>query len=108
MSCVDEVFGGIVRFRMASVSVGKGLAGQGFDDVRRIAGRAVSDSWCVVGRNARMLVVSMFGMAMVVVFEIFKDVADIKESVAVEADVHESRLHAGEDAGDFAFVDAAD
>ncbi len=47
-------------------------------------------------------------VAMVVVVEVFEDVADIEESVAVEADVDESRLHAGKNAGDFTFVDAAD
>ena len=46
-------------------------------------------------------------MAVVVVFEIFEDIADVKESIAIEADVNESGLHAGEDAGDSAFVDAA-
>jgi hypothetical protein len=45
---------------------------------------------------------------MVVVFEIFEDVADVKEGIAVEADIDESGLHAGEDAGDSAFVDATD
>jgi hypothetical protein len=45
---------------------------------------------------------------MIVVFEILENVADVKESIAIEADVNESGLHAGEDAGDFAFVDTAD
>jgi hypothetical protein len=44
----------------------------------------------------------------IVIFEIFENVADVQESVAIEADVDESRLHSGQDAGDFAFVDAAD
>ena len=44
----------------------------------------------------------------VVVFEIFENVADVQERVAVETDVHEGGLHAGKDAGDFSFVDAAD
>jgi hypothetical protein len=47
-------------------------------------------------------------IAVVVVFEIFEDVADVKEGIAVEADIDESGLHAGEDAGDSAFVDATD
>jgi hypothetical protein len=47
-------------------------------------------------------------IAVVVLFEIFEDVADVQEGIAIEADIDESRLHAGEDAGDFAFVDAAD
>jgi hypothetical protein len=45
---------------------------------------------------------------MIIVFEIFEDVADVKEGIAVEADIDESGLHAGEDAGDSAFVDATD
>jgi len=47
-------------------------------------------------------------VTVVVAFEIFKNVADVKERVAVEADVHESRLHARQNACDFSFVDAAD
>jgi hypothetical protein len=47
-------------------------------------------------------------VAVVVVFEILENVADVKESIAVEADVNESGLHAGEDAGNTAFIDAAD
>jgi hypothetical protein len=46
-------------------------------------------------------------MAVIVVLEIFENVADVKESIAIEADVNESGLHAGEDAGDSAFVDTA-
>jgi hypothetical protein len=48
------------------------------------------------------------GVAVIVVFEIFEDIADVKESIAIEADVNERRLHAGEDAGNSAFIDAAD
>lgn len=44
----------------------------------------------------------------VVVLEIFEDVTDIEESVAIETDIDESGLHSGEDAGNAAFVDAAD
>jgi hypothetical protein len=47
-------------------------------------------------------------MAVVIVFKIFKDVADVEESIAVEADINESGLHAGEDAGDSAFIYTAD
>jgi hypothetical protein len=46
-------------------------------------------------------------VAVIIVFEIFENVADVKESIAIEADVNESGLHAGEDAGDSAFVDTA-
>jgi hypothetical protein len=44
----------------------------------------------------------------IVVLEIFENVADVQKRVAVQADVHESGLHAREDAGDFSFVDTAD
>jgi hypothetical protein len=47
-------------------------------------------------------------MAVIIVFEIFENVADVQESVAVEADIDERGLHTGEDAGDAAFVDATD
>jgi hypothetical protein len=47
-------------------------------------------------------------VTMIVVFEIFEDIADVQESVAIQADVDECRLHAWEDASNLAFVDAAD
>jgi len=47
-------------------------------------------------------------MAVIVVLEVFENVADVEEGVAVETNIDESRLHAGEDAGDFSFVDTAD
>jgi hypothetical protein len=47
-------------------------------------------------------------MHRVVVFQVFENVANVQKRVAVEADIHESRLHAGKDAGDFSFIDAAD
>jgi len=47
-------------------------------------------------------------MPVIVVLKVFENVTDVQESIAVEANVHESGLHAGEYAGDFSFVDAAD
>jgi hypothetical protein len=47
-------------------------------------------------------------MAVIVVFEVFENVADVQESVAVEADIDERGLHSGEDARNAAFVDATD
>jgi hypothetical protein len=47
-------------------------------------------------------------MTMIVVFEVFEDIADIEKGVAIQADVDESRLHAWENASNLAFVDAAD
>ena len=48
------------------------------------------------------------GMSVIVVFEVFENVADVEEGVAVQADVDESRLHARKDARYFSLVDAAD
>jgi hypothetical protein len=72
------------------------LAGKQFDDVRW-HGRKRR------GRGGRVGV----GVAVIVIFEIFEDIAYVKESIAIEADVNESGLHAGEDAGNSAFVNAA-
>src|SRR5262249_5004679 len=47
-------------------------------------------------------------MAVIVVFEIFEDVADVQEGVTVEADIDEGGLHTGEDASNAALVDATD
>ena len=58
--------------------------------------------WRTERRGMRLLV------PVVVVFQVFEYVADVQESVAIQSDVHESGLHARKDAGDFAFVDAAD
>ena len=35
-----------------------------------------------------------FAVAMVIVFEVFEDVAHVEECITVQADVHESGLHA--------------
>jgi hypothetical protein len=55
-----------------------------------------------------MVVTVIVAVAMIVVLEVFENITDIKEGIAIQADIHESRLHAGKDAGDFSFVDAAD
>jgi hypothetical protein len=34
-------------------------------------------------------------VSVIVVFQIFENVTDIQEGIAVQADIHESRLHAG-------------
>ena len=44
----------------------------------------------------------------VIVFEILEDVAHVEKRVPVQADVHESGLHARQNARHFSFVDAAD
>jgi hypothetical protein len=40
-------------------------------------------------------------------FEVFEEVADVEESVAIESDFNESRLHAGQHACNTALVDAS-
>jgi len=92
-----SVEAGLRRFLAMFVSASQALSRQNFNrgvDRRRQRRR----------RAMRMLP----RMAVIVVFEIFENVADVEEGVTVQADVHESGLHAGKDAGDFSFVDAAD
>ena len=69
------------------------------DDVR--GGRRIS------GRRRGCVLVGM-RVAVIVILKIFEDVADVEESIAIEADVDESGLHAREDAGDSAFIDTTD
>ena len=57
------------------------------------------------GNGGLRLLVRMPG---IIVFEVFENIADVEKGVAVETNVHEGGLHAGKDAGDFSFVDAAD
>lgn len=47
-------------------------------------------------------------LAVIVVFEVFENVAHIQERISIQADIHECGLHARQDACDFSFVDAAD
>src|ERR1700686_1150653 len=47
-------------------------------------------------------------VVVIVIFEIFENVADVQEGVAIQTDGDESRLHSRQDASDFTFVDAAD
>jgi hypothetical protein len=93
-SLVDVIFLMLLQGR----GVSQRFAGEQFDRVRghgRICRR--NSDWLIDVR-----------VPVIVVFEIFEDVADVEESIAVKTDVHERGLHAGEDAGDFAFVNAAD
>jgi hypothetical protein len=62
----------------------------------------------VDGRDSRRHVGCLVTMAVIVVFEIFENVTDVEEGIAIQADIHESGLHARKDAGYFSFVDAAD
>ena len=61
-----------------------------------------------VGAPMIPVAMSMIVVTMVVTFKILKNVADVKESVAVQPDIHESGLHTRQNACDFSFVDAAD
>jgi hypothetical protein len=48
------------------------------------------------------------GNDVVELFQIFEEVADVQEGVAIEANLHKGRLHAGKHARDAPFVDTAD
>ncbi len=45
---------------------------------------------------------------MVVLLEMFQEIADVQEGVAIEADIHKGRLHAGKNSCDAAFVETSD
>jgi hypothetical protein len=91
-------FVGVTFLVFEGGSASERFTGKQFDGVGR---RRRRKGWrCGRGVGVRV--------AVIVVFEIFEDIADVEEGIAIEADIHERRLHAGEDAGDFAFVDAAD
>jgi hypothetical protein len=51
---------------------------------------------------------SVVRMAVIVILQILEHVADVQEGVAIEANFDECRLHAGEDARYFSFVNATD
>jgi hypothetical protein len=56
------------------------------------------------GRSVRL----GMSMAVIVIFKIFENVADVQEGVAIQTDVNESGLHARQNSCDAALVDAAD
>jgi hypothetical protein len=61
------------------------------------------------GRRSRGLTVRIgVSMTVIVILEIFENVADVQEGIAIQANVDEGRLHARKDAGDAAFVDTPD
>src|SRR5437016_1948875 len=86
-----------VRFFVMFSGPGQGFTGKQFYR------RAIRGRRCRRG-GLRLLV----RMPRIVVLEVFENIADVEKRVAVETNVLESGLHAGEDAGDFSFVDAAD
>ena len=48
------------------------------------------------------------GDDVVQLFNLFHEVADVQEGVAIEANLHKGRLHAWQHACNFAFVDTSD
>jgi hypothetical protein len=99
----------VERFSFAEVVMGVffAIVGRMFVAVAdRFAGqrfRAYGNS----NRRGRSVRLGM-SMAVIVIFKIFENVADIQEGVAIQTDIHESRLHSRKDASDFTFVDTAD
>src|ERR1051325_971099 len=89
---------------LARFGVPFGGAREGFT-WKQFDGRTVACGDCGDRGTRSVLFVRL---AVLVVLEVFKNVADVEKSVAIQANVHESRLHAGEDASNFSFVDAAD
>src|SRR6266567_4772646 len=87
----------VTHFFVVLAGASQGFTGKQFD-------RRTNRGW---QRRRRGLMVLM-RLPVIVVLEVFENVADVEESVAIEANVHESGLHTGEDAGDSSFVDAAD
>src|SRR5213592_895101 len=57
------------------------------------------------GMQSAFVDIGLDGDAFLYVSDVFENLADVEESVAIQADVHESRLHAREDASNFSFVD---
>jgi len=87
----------VVRFFVVFAGAGQRFTGKHFHGGAVRGGQRGRGRWRVFLR-----------MPVIIVFEVFEDVANVQESVSVETNVHEGGLHAGKDAGDFSFVDAAD
>ena len=60
------------------------------------------------GAFMTVIAVAMIVVTVVVAFEIFEYVADVEKCVAIQANIHESRLHARQNACNFSFVNTAD
>jgi hypothetical protein len=94
MLMIAVMFVGVMR--LWSAALANGFTGQNFGSDRR-------------GTLCRGVTVRIaMPMAVIVILEIFENVADVQKCVAVEADIDEGGLHTGEDASDAAFVDATD
>ena len=60
------------------------------------------------GRRNRRCRLRSVTMIVIVILEVFEDVADVQKGIAVQPDINERGLHTGEHAGYAALVDAAD
>jgi len=89
--------------RNGFIRTGTRFAGQDVDGRSRFARNLRRGRVTIAATMAGIMAV-----ARIVIVQIFKNITDIEEGVAVETNVHESRLHTRKDAGDFTFVDAAD
>lgn len=80
-------------------------------DVRRLDG---SSAPAVRGEHLPALLLHFLGFVLyggddgLELFDTFQEISNIQESVAIQPDFDEGRLHARQHAGDAAFVDAAD
>jgi hypothetical protein len=94
----DGLLCGVIRTErnrfIGAVSAGKRLAWESLNQGSRRGN----------GRRWRVTLT----VVVIVVFKILEDVADVKESVAVQSDIHERRLHARENASNPSLVNAAD
>ena len=88
------------RFRLGGRCLRPGFAGLGGRRRFGFGGR-------LLGFGGRLF---DFGGARLplILFQVFEEVGDVEEGVAVEPDVYKRRLHPGQDPGDAAFVNAAD
>jgi len=89
--------------RNGFIQTGTRFAGQDVDGRSRFA-RNLRRGHVTIAAT----VAGIMAVAMIVIVQIFKNITNIEEGVAVKTNVHEGRLHARKDAGDFTFVDAAD
>ncbi len=85
------------------IRTGSCFAGQDVDGRSRFARNLRYERVIIAATVAGIMAV-----AMIVIVQIFKNITNVEEGIAVETNVHESRLHTRKDASDFSFVDAAD
>jgi hypothetical protein len=81
-------FGGKFRCRRVAFTHDRGVR-----MTHSFAGKRLNVRAAAIDRSCRGR--GFVCVAVVVVFEIFENVADVQEGVAVQTDIHECRLHAG-------------